>query len=71
MRAAQVAPDGVVYFSSNSRRFKIDEVALSDYTMRHHTTREIPAIQISIRDGFGTPKWRPLPYQRPYLHIVK
>ena len=40
--AAHIAPDGVVYFSSNFRRFKLDEVALSDYTIRDITRQTIP-----------------------------
>jgi 23S rRNA G2069 N7-methylase RlmK/C1962 C5-methylase RlmI len=39
---AHIAPDGVVYFSSNFRRFKLDEAALSDYTIRDITRQTIP-----------------------------
>jgi 23S rRNA (guanine2445-N2)-methyltransferase / 23S rRNA (guanine2069-N7)-methyltransferase len=40
--AAHIAPDGIVYFSSNFRRFKLDEAALSDYAIRDITRQTIP-----------------------------
>jgi 23S rRNA (guanine2445-N2)-methyltransferase / 23S rRNA (guanine2069-N7)-methyltransferase len=40
--AAHIVPDGVVYFSSNFRRFKLDETALSDYSIRDITRQTIP-----------------------------
>jgi len=40
--AAHVAPGGIVYFSSNFRRFKLQAAALSDYTIRDITRQTIP-----------------------------
>ena len=40
--AAHIAPEGVVYFSTNFRRFKLDEAALGDYTIRDITRQTIP-----------------------------
>jgi 23S rRNA G2069 N7-methylase RlmK/C1962 C5-methylase RlmI len=40
--AAHIAPEGVVYFSSNFRRFKLDEMALTDYSIRDITRHTIP-----------------------------
>jgi 23S rRNA G2069 N7-methylase RlmK/C1962 C5-methylase RlmI len=40
--AAHIAPSGVVYFSTNFRRFKIDEPSLGDYMIRDITRQTIP-----------------------------
>ncbi|HJQ79351.1 MAG TPA: bifunctional 23S rRNA (guanine(2069)-N(7))-methyltransferase RlmK/23S rRNA (guanine(2445)-N(2))-methyltransferase RlmL [Lacipirellulaceae bacterium] len=40
--AAHITTNGVVYFSSNFRRFKLDEAALSDYAIRDITRQTIP-----------------------------
>lgn len=41
--AHNIAPGGVVYFSTNFRRFKLDEAALlTDYTIRNITRQTIP-----------------------------
>ncbi len=41
--ARNIAPSGVVYFSTNFRRFKLDEAALADfYTVREITQQTIP-----------------------------
>jgi 23S rRNA (guanine2445-N2)-methyltransferase / 23S rRNA (guanine2069-N7)-methyltransferase len=40
--AAHVVPGGVVFFSTNFRRFKLDEPALGDYTIRDITRQTIP-----------------------------
>ncbi len=40
--APHIAPDGIVYFSSNFRRFKLDEAALSDYVIHDITRKTIP-----------------------------
>ena len=40
--AAHIAPGGVVFFSTNFRRFKLDEAALGDYTIRDITRQTIP-----------------------------
>ena len=40
--AAHVVPGGVVFFSTNFRRFKLDEAALGDYTIRDITRQTIP-----------------------------
>jgi 23S rRNA G2069 N7-methylase RlmK/C1962 C5-methylase RlmI len=40
--AAHVAPGGVVFFSTNFRRFKLDEPTLGDYTIRDITRQTIP-----------------------------
>jgi 23S rRNA (cytosine1962-C5)-methyltransferase len=40
--ARHIAPDGVVYFSANFRRFKLDEPALTDYIIRDITRQTIP-----------------------------
>jgi 23S rRNA (guanine2445-N2)-methyltransferase / 23S rRNA (guanine2069-N7)-methyltransferase len=40
--AAHIIAGGVVYFSTNFRRFKLDEAALGDYTVRDITRQTIP-----------------------------
>jgi 23S rRNA (guanine2445-N2)-methyltransferase / 23S rRNA (guanine2069-N7)-methyltransferase len=41
--AAHVAPGGIVFVSTNFRRFKLDEAAISnDYTLREITRQTIP-----------------------------
>lgn len=40
--ARHIAPGGIVYFSTNFRRFKLDETALADYTIRDITRQTIP-----------------------------
>ncbi len=40
--AAHIVPGGAVYFSTNFRRFKLDEAALSDYSIRDITRQTIP-----------------------------
>jgi 23S rRNA (guanine2445-N2)-methyltransferase / 23S rRNA (guanine2069-N7)-methyltransferase len=40
--APHISPDGVVLFSTNFRRFKLDETALSDYAIRDITRQTIP-----------------------------
>jgi 23S rRNA (guanine2445-N2)-methyltransferase / 23S rRNA (guanine2069-N7)-methyltransferase len=40
--AAHIAPGGVVFFSTNFRRFKLDEAALGDYAIRDITRQTIP-----------------------------
>lgn len=40
--AHNIAPGGVVYFSTNFRRFKLEEAALADYTIRNITRQTIP-----------------------------
>jgi 23S rRNA (guanine2445-N2)-methyltransferase / 23S rRNA (guanine2069-N7)-methyltransferase len=40
--ASHIVPDGVVYFSTNFRRFKLDEAGLGDYTIRDITRQTIP-----------------------------
>ena len=40
--AAYTAPGGIVFFSTNFRRFKLDEAALGDYTVRDITRQTIP-----------------------------
>ena len=40
--AAHIVPGGVVFFSTNFRRFKLDEAALGDYTIRDITRQTIP-----------------------------
>jgi len=40
--ARHVSPGGVVFFSTNFRRFKLDEPALGDYTIRDITRQTIP-----------------------------
>jgi 23S rRNA (guanine2445-N2)-methyltransferase / 23S rRNA (guanine2069-N7)-methyltransferase len=40
--ATHVAPAGVVFFSTNSRRFKLEEAALGSYTIRDITRQTIP-----------------------------
>lgn len=41
--AQKMSPGGVVYFSNNFRRFKLDEEALSDlYSIRDYTARTLP-----------------------------
>jgi 23S rRNA (guanine2445-N2)-methyltransferase / 23S rRNA (guanine2069-N7)-methyltransferase len=37
-----LAPDGVLYFSTNFRRFKIDKPALSGLTLEDITAKTIP-----------------------------
>jgi 23S rRNA (cytosine1962-C5)-methyltransferase len=40
--ARHIAPGGVVFFSINFRRFKLDEATLSDYSIRDITRQTIP-----------------------------
>ncbi len=40
--AAHVVPSGTVFFSTNSRRFKLNEVALDEYAIRDITRQTIP-----------------------------
>jgi 23S rRNA (guanine2445-N2)-methyltransferase / 23S rRNA (guanine2069-N7)-methyltransferase len=40
--AAHIVPGGSVFFSTNFRRFKLDEAALGDYTVRDITRQTIP-----------------------------
>lgn len=40
--APHITPGGVVYFSTNFRRFKLDEAALGDYSIRDITRQTIP-----------------------------
>lgn len=40
--AHHIAPDGVVFFSTNFRRFKLDEAALGDYSIREISRQTIP-----------------------------
>jgi 23S rRNA (guanine2445-N2)-methyltransferase / 23S rRNA (guanine2069-N7)-methyltransferase len=40
--AAHIVPGGTVFFSTNYRRFKLDEAALADYTIRDITRQTIP-----------------------------
>jgi 23S rRNA G2069 N7-methylase RlmK/C1962 C5-methylase RlmI len=40
--APHIVPGGLVYFSTNFRRFKLDEVALGDYSIRDITRQTIP-----------------------------
>jgi 23S rRNA (guanine2445-N2)-methyltransferase / 23S rRNA (guanine2069-N7)-methyltransferase len=40
--AQHIVPGGVVFFSTNSRRFKLDEAALTDYSIRDITKQTIP-----------------------------
>ena len=40
--AGHIAPGGTVYFSTNFRRFHLDEGALADYTIREITRQTIP-----------------------------
>jgi 23S rRNA (guanine2445-N2)-methyltransferase / 23S rRNA (guanine2069-N7)-methyltransferase len=40
--AAHIAPGGMAYFSTNFRRFKLDEAALGDYAIRDITRQTIP-----------------------------
>jgi 23S rRNA (guanine2445-N2)-methyltransferase / 23S rRNA (guanine2069-N7)-methyltransferase len=40
--AEHIAPGGTVFFSTNFRRFSLDEAALSDYTARDITRQTIP-----------------------------
>jgi 23S rRNA (guanine2445-N2)-methyltransferase / 23S rRNA (guanine2069-N7)-methyltransferase len=40
--ALRLAPGGVVYFSTNFRRFKLDEAALADYDLREISHRTVP-----------------------------
>jgi 23S rRNA (guanine2445-N2)-methyltransferase / 23S rRNA (guanine2069-N7)-methyltransferase len=40
--AAHVVPGGSVFFSTNFRRFKLDEAALGDYSVRDITRQTIP-----------------------------
>lgn len=37
-----MAPEGVIYFSTNSRRFKLDEAALTDVTIREISKQTVP-----------------------------
>jgi 23S rRNA G2069 N7-methylase RlmK/C1962 C5-methylase RlmI len=40
--AAHIAPDGVIFFSTNFRRFKLDELSLAAYSIRDITRQTIP-----------------------------
>ena len=40
--ASHIVPGGNVFFSTNFRRFKLDEAALSDYLIRDITRQTIP-----------------------------
>jgi 23S rRNA (cytosine1962-C5)-methyltransferase len=40
--AAHIVPSGSVFFSTNFRRFKLDEAALGDYSVRDITRQTIP-----------------------------
>jgi 23S rRNA (guanine2445-N2)-methyltransferase / 23S rRNA (guanine2069-N7)-methyltransferase len=40
--AIHIAPGGMVFFSTNFRRFKLDETAISDYRVRDITRQTIP-----------------------------
>jgi 23S rRNA (guanine2445-N2)-methyltransferase / 23S rRNA (guanine2069-N7)-methyltransferase len=40
--ARHITPGGIVFFSTNFRRFKLDEAALADYTIRNITRQTIP-----------------------------
>jgi 23S rRNA (guanine2445-N2)-methyltransferase / 23S rRNA (guanine2069-N7)-methyltransferase len=40
--ARHISPGGIVFFSNNFRRFKLDEQALTDYTIRNITRQTIP-----------------------------
>jgi 23S rRNA (guanine2445-N2)-methyltransferase / 23S rRNA (guanine2069-N7)-methyltransferase len=40
--AAHIVPAGTIFFSTNFRRFKLDEKALSDYSVRDITRQTIP-----------------------------
>jgi 23S rRNA (guanine2445-N2)-methyltransferase / 23S rRNA (guanine2069-N7)-methyltransferase len=40
--AAHVTPGGMVYFSTNFRRFKLDEASLGDYAIRDITRQTVP-----------------------------
>jgi 23S rRNA G2069 N7-methylase RlmK/C1962 C5-methylase RlmI len=40
--AAHITPGGVVFFSTNFRRFKLNEAALGDYVIRDITRQTIP-----------------------------
>ncbi len=40
--AAHIVPGGTVFFSTNFRRFKLDEAALGDYSVRDITRQTIP-----------------------------
>jgi 23S rRNA G2069 N7-methylase RlmK/C1962 C5-methylase RlmI len=40
--AQHISPSGTVYFSTNFRRFKLDESALSAYQIREITRQTIP-----------------------------
>ena len=40
--ATHISPGGAVFFSTNFRRFKLDEAALSDYSIREITRQTIP-----------------------------
>ena len=63
--APHIVPGGVVYFSTNFRRFKLDEAALGDYTIRDITRQTIPedfrnqrihlCWQLVRRPGVGSP----------------
>ena len=39
---SKLAPGGIVYFSTNFRRFKLNEAALGDYDIRDITAKTIP-----------------------------
>jgi 23S rRNA (guanine2445-N2)-methyltransferase / 23S rRNA (guanine2069-N7)-methyltransferase len=40
--ARHIAPGGIVFFSTNFRRFKLDEPALADYDVRNITRQTLP-----------------------------
>jgi len=40
--AGHITPGGIVFFSTNFRRFKLDEASLADYTIREITQQTIP-----------------------------
>jgi 23S rRNA (guanine2445-N2)-methyltransferase / 23S rRNA (guanine2069-N7)-methyltransferase len=40
--ARHIVPGGLVFFSTNSRRFKLDEAALNDFSIRDITKQTIP-----------------------------
>src|SRR5690606_22321792 len=40
--ALRMSPEGAVYFSTNSRRFKFDESRLPSYTSREITRQTVP-----------------------------
>ena len=40
--AEHITPDGTVFFSTNFRRFHLDEAALTAYAVREITAKTIP-----------------------------